>query len=171
MSAEDRYDSLFQWYWGETARRLGFLADPSADWRLAKAQVKQESNFDPKAVNPRSGAAGLAQFMPATAALLKIDPLDPEQAIRGQCSHLGDLWAIFKLEQGLERWKFALGAYDAGEKHIIDAQALCTKDTRPSDQWIEIVRVLPALTGANNAAETTQYVRNITASYLSWRTT
>jgi tape measure domain-containing protein len=30
-------------------------------------QIKRESNFDPTAVNPRSGAAGLGQFMPGTA--------------------------------------------------------------------------------------------------------
>ncbi len=55
MNAEDRYDSLFQFYAGQKA----------IDWLLLKAQVKRESAFDPNARSP-VGAVGLAQFMPAT---------------------------------------------------------------------------------------------------------
>lgn len=38
---------------------------PGVDWRLLKAQYYQESHLKPNAVSP-VGAAGVAQFMPAT---------------------------------------------------------------------------------------------------------
>lgn len=43
-------------------------------------QLHQESRFMPGAESP-AGALGVAQFLPATAEQLGIDPLDPEQAI------------------------------------------------------------------------------------------
>jgi soluble lytic murein transglycosylase-like protein len=55
MNAEDRYDSLFQFY----AYQRGL------DWLYLKAQAKQESAFNPDAVSP-AGAVGLFQFMPNT---------------------------------------------------------------------------------------------------------
>lgn len=46
-----------------------------------RRQLVAESNLDPGVVNPTSGAAGIGQFMPATARGLGIDPMDPRQAI------------------------------------------------------------------------------------------
>jgi hypothetical protein len=45
-----------------------------------KRQLIAESGLNPNARNP-SGAAGIAQFMPATARGMGIDPMDPNQAI------------------------------------------------------------------------------------------
>ena len=50
---ENKFDLLFKQYGEE------FHIDPL----LLKAQVKQESNFNPNTVNRVSGAKGLAQFM------------------------------------------------------------------------------------------------------------
>jgi hypothetical protein len=46
-----------------------------------KRQLQVESGLNPNIVNPKSGAAGIAQFMRATARGLGIDPMDPKQAI------------------------------------------------------------------------------------------
>jgi soluble lytic murein transglycosylase-like protein len=43
-------------------------------------QITQESHWDPTTVSP-SGAQGIAQFMPATAASRGVDPLDPIAAL------------------------------------------------------------------------------------------
>ena len=51
-----QYDDLFQ--------KFGLKFN--IDWKLLKAQVRQESNFNPDAQNKRSGAKGLAQFMDKT---------------------------------------------------------------------------------------------------------
>jgi len=64
------YDALIR----EAATRYNL--DPDRFRR----QLIAESGLDPNARNP-SGAAGIAQFMPATARGLGIDPMDPKQAI------------------------------------------------------------------------------------------
>lgn len=164
MNPEDRYDSLLQWYWGVSASIYGF--DGAVDWRLAKAQVQQESDFVPTARN-RTGASGLMQLMPAVF-YGHADPFNPESSIHLGIDHLGSCWAIFKAEQGLERWKFALGSYNAGEGHIIQAQALAKDRGLETAFWNSIASVLPELTGPANAQQTIEYVAQITARYRAW---
>ncbi len=50
---------------------------------ILKRVAQVESNFDPAAVNPDSGAAGLMQFMPATAEEYGVNPMDARSAIFG----------------------------------------------------------------------------------------
>lgn len=113
MSFDDRYDSLFMIY-GDRYH---------VPWKLLKAQVKQESNFNPDAVNPRTGATGLAQFMPRTweewrdgtpgigpliDKLKLLDPRDPEDAIEAQAAYMD--WLIKVAGTGEK----ALAAYNWG---------------------------------------------------------
>ena len=58
------------------------------DW-----QIGQESSFDPNAYNPSSGAAGIAQFIPSTAAQFGIDPYDPAQAIPAAAQYDAQLFS------------------------------------------------------------------------------
>jgi len=163
MDAEDRYDSLIQWTWMHAAQRWQF---DTASWGLVKWQIKQESAFNPEAVSP-AGARGLLQIMPATwGAGFEADAFNPEKNLAQGVEHLGLCWSIFKAEQGLERWKFALAAYDAGQEHIIRAQALAGQAGQPTDQWTVVATFLPQVTG-DRAAETHDYVRTIMADYLS----
>lgn len=60
----------------DAANRYGVPPD------LFLQQINQESGFDPYAVNPRSGATGIAQIKPSTAAnpgygIAPVDPNDP----------------------------------------------------------------------------------------------
>lgn len=58
---------------------------------LVDAIIQVESGGNPNAVNAQSGATGLGQFMPATAASLGIDPTDPAQARAGIEQYMGQL--------------------------------------------------------------------------------
>jgi soluble lytic murein transglycosylase-like protein len=69
--------------------------------------VYQESRFNPHAVSHK-GAIGLAQLMPGTAALLRVDPTVPAQNLEGGARYLKQQY----LEFG--SWRLALAAYNAG---------------------------------------------------------
>ncbi len=80
-----KFDSLINKY----AKQ--FHVDPL----LVASVIKQESNFNPKAISP-AGAEGLGQLMPATARGLGVkDPFDPEQNIRGTAKYLSQLSDMF----------------------------------------------------------------------------
>lgn len=69
--------------------------------------VQQESGWNPKAVSHK-GALGLAQLMPHTARLLRVDPADPRQNLEGGARYLMQQYRTFGT------WKLALAAYNAG---------------------------------------------------------
>ncbi len=71
-------------------------------------QIKMESGFNPDALSP-SGAEGIAQFMPGTAAGLGIDPWDPVDALQGAAQ----LMARYQHNYG-EDYAKALAAYNGG---------------------------------------------------------
>jgi soluble lytic murein transglycosylase-like protein len=105
------------------------------DPALIEAIVANESGFDPNATST-SGARGLMQLMPQTAASLGVrDSYDPSQNIRGGTKYLRAL---------LERFgdvELAVAAYNAGPAAV------------------ERYRGVPPY------AETRNYVRNVLARY------
>lgn len=74
----------------------------------------QESRFRDDIINgttrSSTGAAGIAQFMPATAARYGIDPLQPFQAIDGAARYLADIARMFGGD-----WGAAVASYNWGE--------------------------------------------------------
>lgn len=72
----------------------------------------EESRYNPKIINgtikSNKGALGIAQFMPATAAEMHINPLDPYQAIPAAAIYLRRQY------NALGNWQAALGAYNWG---------------------------------------------------------
>lgn len=82
--------------------------DPDLFERL----INQESRFNPEAVNPESGATGLGQLMPATAAELRVNPKDPIQNLDGAARYL---------KQQIDEFgdvPRAVAAYNAGPDNV-----------------------------------------------------
>lgn len=108
----NQYDNLFKKY--------GQLK--SVDWRLLKAQVRAESNFNSNAKSP-VGALGLAQFMRATweewkdgtpgiqASKMLLDRTNPEHAIRAQSAYMQ--WLIKQaggcIKEALAYYNYGIG--------------------------------------------------------------
>jgi soluble lytic murein transglycosylase-like protein len=146
-----RYDDLFQ--------KFGLKFN--IPWKLLKAQVRQESNFNPDAQNKRSGAKGLVQFMDKTwqewcdltpgiqPPSQHYDPFNPSDAVSAQAAYMkfliGYIGKKLNDKSGIISW--ALAAYNWGVGNVIK---LIDK-TGPSYQLSE-----PHL-----PSETSSYVRNI----------
>lgn len=77
----------------------------------------QESRFRPEIINGTvkspAGALGIAQFMPATARDLGIDPLDPAQAIPAAGAYLKKLFDL------TGSWANAVASYNWGVGNVI----------------------------------------------------
>lgn len=82
-------------------------------------QIQQESGFNPKAVSV-TNAQGIAQFEPATAASLGVNPWDPNDALRGAAR----LMSTYARQYGGNYAK-ALGAYNAGGGAVQGAVTSC----------------------------------------------
>jgi membrane-bound lytic murein transglycosylase MltF len=169
VKPDSRYDSLVIYYieHESTRQQPDSAAWPLNLWLLVKAQIRQESGFDPRVRNTSSGALGLMQLMPNTALEVGVrDRTNPEESIRGGVEHLvRTCWRIFRRETGLERWRYALASYNAGQRNIIRAQELAEGRGLDPSRWVSIVQVLPRITGEANAAQTTDYVARIMAEY------
>jgi hypothetical protein len=102
-----------QKYWDQAIRvaQEKGLPDPGAFARL----LLWESRLNPAIVNEKSGAAGIAQFMPGTAASYGIDPLNPDEAIPAAAQLLLDNRAA----KGIEDWRAAYAAYFYGAGGIV----------------------------------------------------
>lgn len=79
---------------------------------LLAALVSHESGFNPSAISS-AGAQGIAQFMPATAAGMGVNPFDPTQAINGAAKLLGAYTSRFG------SYADALAAYNAGPTAVV----------------------------------------------------
>lgn len=78
--------------------------------QLALGIASHESGFDPNAVNPNGGAAGVMQLIPSTAAGLNVtNPLDAQQNIDGGVSLLATLLKKYNGDPTLALWAYSNG--------------------------------------------------------------
>lgn len=100
---------------------------PVCDWLLIKAQVAQESSFNPEARSP-VGALGLMQLMPFTGKELGLSEqelLVPEKNLDAGIRYLRLQYICFpEIAEREEKLKFALASYNAGRGYINKALAL-----------------------------------------------
>ena len=86
-----------------------------------KAIITVESRWNPRATS-KSGARGLMQLMPETAAALGVkDSYDPEENIRAGVKYLGELNKQFRHLSWRERQTHVVAAYNAGPNLVKEA--------------------------------------------------
>ena len=73
--------------------------------------VQRESAWNPTAISAK-GAVGLAQLMPGTAALLRVNIDAPDQNLEGGARYLRMMYDRFG------SWRLALAAYNAGPEAV-----------------------------------------------------
>ena len=158
---------------------LKYSEQHAFDWRLVAAQIYQESRFDPK-TKSWVGAQGLFQIMPATAKGLGIiDPTDPEQSIRGGLKYMLQLSKHYDdVTDPIERYRFALAAYNSGFGHVDDARKLARGAGKDASIWKNVAYWLLKLMDRKVAAKTrfgycrgiepVDYVRHIDERYAGY---
>ena len=90
------------------------------DPELARRIALKESKFDPKAISP-SGAIGIMQLMPKTAAGLGVDPYNPEENIKGGVKYYSEMSKKYGPVMGLAAYNWGPGnveQYLAGKKEM-----------------------------------------------------
>jgi soluble lytic murein transglycosylase-like protein len=126
-------------FWHELISQIASVAGVNP--KLAVSVAKQESGLNPQAVNSSSGAIGMMQLMPGTAAALGVNPHDVTQNIQGGIHYLRQQLANFGDEAK------ALAAYNWGPQHVVQAVQ------RWGANWL-----------SHTPAETQHYVSSIMAN-------
>ncbi|GAA3876166.1 lytic transglycosylase domain-containing protein [Celeribacter arenosi] len=99
------YQGSYKGEWLPVARSVATRHGVPTD--LFLRLVQQESGWNPKA-RSHAGAFGLAQLMPQTARLLRVNIADPRQNLDGGARYLRMMYDKFG------SWRLALAAYNAG---------------------------------------------------------
>ncbi len=147
-----------------------YLAVARADARKYKIdplvfewKIWQESGFNPNVRNSPAGAIGIAQFMPATAQAMGIDPRDPQQALdasaRLDAGHLKQYASRARLlarhyggPSARYGYALALAAYNAGPGALERAWSRAFAAAWPASPWAWLALM---------ASETRRYIPNI----------
>ena len=131
------------------------------DWRWAKAQGIQESGLNP-AVCSGVGACGIMQVMSPTWQEIQramgwrnVSPFSAHHNIFGRVYYQGRMDRIWsgRGRSTFDGHQLGLASYNAGPGSIIAAQSRCGDALL----WPQIAPCLPAVTGAANAKQTTDY--------------
>jgi membrane-bound lytic murein transglycosylase F len=120
-------------------------ADNGFDWRLIAAQMYQESHYNYRA-RSNARAYGLMQLTRRIASYFGVSEIyDPEENIRGGLRYLKFLYEYFDDAEGMDRICIALAAYNIGQGHILDAQAIAEELDLDPNQWSSVSQTLPLL--------------------------
>jgi membrane-bound lytic murein transglycosylase F len=106
------------------------------DWRLLASLIYQESRFEAHEKS-WAGAIGLMQLLPRTAKQFDVKSIyNPEDNIKGGVNFLNWLQEYWHdIPDSLERIKFILASYNAGQGHVEDAQNLAEKYGKDPLLW------------------------------------
>jgi peptidoglycan lytic transglycosylase F len=136
----------------------------AAPWRLIKAQIRQESAFNPLAQSP-TGPIGLGQFTANTwmARRPGKDRRDVFEMAGAMVEEMSSLlkWATNHGVVGEAQYRYALGAYNQGQGNLGKAMILAANEGADPTEWGNIPHVLNDIIGPARTAECVQYVNNI----------
>lgn len=159
MRPQDRWDSLLQFF----AERY------HVPWVIAKNQMLAESSGNPMAKH-LSGARGLMQLMPSTAAELGVkDSWNPEENIRGGVEYLSRMKdsvasALKDVDASPDDiWRFALASYNCGFGYVRKALKTLVDTGSPVD-WKHFCELLPGTSVGGKtprASDVFRYVERI----------
>lgn len=153
------------------------------DWRWLAALSYQETRFNPNITSSFGGAYGMMQFMPEVGPKYGVYPnSSPRTQIMGGAKKLKvDMKSWKSIPNELQRIKFALGSYNCGKGHILDAQRLAVKYGKDPLMWDENVEEMvlklsrkefyrdPVVRhGSMRGTITYKYVREIYGRYLQY---
>lgn len=119
------------------------------DFRFVLALVKQESQFDARAISSR-GASGLMQIMPPTETEIW-DKLDlrrshaPRENIHAGIYYFAEILKLFPGIDTESQLRLSLAAYFAGPARIYDAQDVAAYMGENPTSWPSIKGALPLL--------------------------
>lgn len=108
----------------QTARQIALQTAQAQSYSTGRllAQLYQESSYNPTLVNPTTGAAGLAQFMPGTGPSYGLvetaDFFDPEKSSQACIRYMRTLQKLatkWGAASEHDSWLIALAAYDHGQ--------------------------------------------------------
>jgi membrane-bound lytic murein transglycosylase MltF len=138
------------------------------DWLRIAAQCFQESGLDPNAVSS-SGAVGLMQLLPATAADMGCDdPRDPEQNLRAGVRYLDWLRSSYfddpELDE-VDRMDLILAAYNAGPGNVRKWRQEAPARGLDPNRWRENVERLAL---EHVGVQPIRYVDNIEKYYVAY---
>jgi len=113
---------------------------------LFVAVIMQESRFEEDMVS-YTGVQGIMQLTKRTANFLKVDRMNPVQAISGGARYLNMIWENLEDKNLSEwdRWFFTLAAFNQGPTRINGAIKLSQKLGGTGKTWLELKEVLPLL--------------------------
>jgi membrane-bound lytic murein transglycosylase MltF len=146
-------------------------AENGLDPLMLAAQAYQESELDHSKRSP-AGAVGIMQIKPSTA-------LDPNVGIKdistpGNNIRAGARYLRFLIDryysgddmEELQRWFFALAAYNAGPARVQRMRRQAEAEGYDPNRWLDNVEVIAA---RKIGRETVRYVRNVFKYYVAYQ--
>ncbi len=125
---------------------LASRIDGGAELAFSLAIARQESNFDPGAHNP-SGARGMMQLMPATAAILARRagmPYSVDRLYDGDYNvRLGSTYLQKMVDENGGSYVMAAASYNAGPNHMPEWTATCGDPRTSSGDPVDFIECIP----------------------------
>jgi membrane-bound lytic murein transglycosylase MltF len=146
-------------------------AENGLDPLMLAAQAYQESELDHGKESP-AGAVGIMQIKPSTAADRNVgidDISSPADNIRAGARYMRFLMDRYfsDPEMGeVQRWVFALAAYNAGPGRIQRLRNQAAAEGYDQNLWLDNVELIAA---RDIGRETVHYVRNVFKYYVAYR--